>query len=66
MSGPQVTSRRVTRLNIPLQGSFEDAVRRYESLVPPLDATKLQSLSESQAPWNDFLDRPSRIPLTDS
>ncbi|WP_329031252.1 hypothetical protein OIE71_00120 [Streptomyces sp. NBC_01725] len=43
-----------------MPGSFEDAVRRYASLAPPLDATKLQSLSESQAPWNDFLDQAER------
>lgn len=60
MSDPQETSYKVTRLNIPLPGAFEDAVRRYERLVPPLDAAEIQSLSDSRAPWNDFLDQAER------
>lgn len=60
MSDPQESHYEVTRLNIPLPGSFDDAVRRYESLVPPLDTAEIQRLSESQASWRDFLDQAER------
>lgn len=60
MSEPRSTSYEVTRLHVPLPGSFEDAVRHYESLVPPLDTTALQGLVGSRAPWGQFLDQAER------
>ncbi|WP_329459617.1 hypothetical protein [Streptomyces sp. NBC_01497] len=60
MPQPQATSYEVTRFDIPPPGSFDDAVRRYESLVPPLDSAEIRSLPESRAPWNSFLEQAER------
>ncbi|WP_150130478.1 hypothetical protein [Streptomyces sp. 150FB] len=60
MSHPQEISYEATRLNIPLPGSFEDAVWRYESLVPPLNDSEIKSLSESRAPWNSYVEQAER------
>ncbi|MFB7291308.1 hypothetical protein [Actinacidiphila glaucinigra] len=45
----------VTRFDVPLPGTFEEAVRRYESLVPDYRATEVQDVIRSGGSWESAL-----------
>lgn len=45
----------VTRFDVPLPGTFEEAVRRYESLVPQYRADEIRDLVRSGGSWESAL-----------
>ncbi|MEU1623584.1 hypothetical protein ABZ479_40640 [Streptomyces sp. NPDC005722] len=45
----------VTRFDVPLPGTFEEAVRRYESLVPRYRAEGIRDLIRSGGSWEGAL-----------
>ncbi|MEU4092852.1 DUF302 domain-containing protein [Streptomyces sp. NPDC026673] len=50
----------VTRLDVPLPGSFDEAVRRYETLVPPYREAKTLRIVESGGSWESALAQAER------
>jgi hypothetical protein len=47
----------VVRIHVPMNGSFDDVVRRYEELAPQKDFAALRSLIDAHAPWEQILEQ---------
>lgn len=48
----QTVLHEVRRLVVPLNASYEEAVRQYERLVPVMDASQLRRLASEGASWD--------------
>ena len=46
---------RVNRLDIPIQQSYDDFIRRFEGAVPMLDRERAVGFVERQAPWSEIV-----------
>ncbi|MFI8183204.1 hypothetical protein OG539_03090 [Actinacidiphila glaucinigra] len=55
MSEARTVDYDVTRFDVPLPGTFEEAVRRYESLVPDYRETEVQDVIRSGGTWESAL-----------
>ncbi len=45
----------VTRLEIPIPGSYDDFLRRFEAAVPMFGRDRAAALVERKAPWSDVV-----------
>jgi hypothetical protein len=52
----QTVPHEVRRLAVPLSASYEEAVRRYERLVPVVDDARLQQLASEGASWEAIVE----------
>jgi Domain of unknown function DUF302 len=54
-SSPQAIPHVVRRLVIPMNSTYDEAVSRYEQLVPAMDAARVEQLKMQGASWDAFL-----------